>query len=284
MFGEEFQEQLDPSILSSISFIFEIDESAISYTMPYEISPGKVLHINSWLDIDHHKQLAAILKEQSGSFSWEYTDMKGIHPDICIHHIYTQGEVTPVRQPQRRMNPTLKDIVKEEIQKFLNVGFIYPISDSKWVSPLVVPKKVTRKWRIFVDFRELNKATLKDYFPLPFIDQVLDTLFGKKYFSFLDGYNRYNQILIAPEDQDKTTFTCHWGTYAYRVLPFRLCNALATFQREILGIFVDLIQDCVEVYMDEFIVYGNTYQEALDNLEKVLIKYQEMNLSLSHEK
>jgi hypothetical protein len=125
----------------------------MSYTMPYEISPGKFLHINSGLDTDQQKQLVDILKEQTGAFSWEYTDMKGIHPDTCIHHIYTQGEVTPVRQPQRRMNPTLKDIVKEEIQKLLNVGFIYPISDSKWVSPLVVvPKKVTGKWRICVDF------------------------------------------------------------------------------------------------------------------------------------
>jgi hypothetical protein len=148
----------------------------------------------------------------------------------------------------------------------------------------VVPNKVSRKWRICVDFREINKATLKDYFPLPFIDQVLDTLSRKKYFSFLDGYSRYNQILIALEDQDKTTFTCPWGTYAYRVLPFGLCNALATFQREVLGIFDDIIHDCVEVHMDEFIVYGNTYQEALDNLEKVLIRCQEMNLSLSHEK
>jgi hypothetical protein len=201
MFGEEFQEQLDPSILSSTYFIFEIDDSATSYTIPYEISPGKFLHINSELDADQQKQLVSILKEQTGAFAWEYTYMKGIHHDTCIHHIYTQGEVTHVRQPQRRMNPTLKDIVKEEIQKLLNVGFIYPISDSKWVSPLVVvPKKVTRKWRICVDLWELNKDTLKDYFPLPFIDQVLDTLFGKNYFSLLDGYGGYNQILIAPED------------------------------------------------------------------------------------
>jgi hypothetical protein len=167
----------------------------------------------------------------------------------------------------------------------LNVGFIYPISDNKWVSLLVVvPKKVTGKWRFCVDFQELNKATLKDYFPLPFIDHVLDTLSGKKYFSFLDGYKGYNQILIDPEDQNKTTFTFPWGTYAYRVLPFGLCNAPATFQRVVLGIFVDLIHDCVEVYMDDFTVYGNTYQEALDNLEKILIRCQKMNLSVSHEK
>jgi len=112
----------------------------------------------------------------------------------------------------------------------------------------------------------------------------LDTLAGKQYFSFLDGYSGYNQIQIAPEDQDKTTFTCPWGTYAYKVLPFGLCNAPATFQRAVLGVFADLIHDCVEVYMDDFTVYGNTFEEALSNLEKVLIRCQESNLSLSHEK
>ena len=148
-------------------------------------------------------------------------------------------------------------------------------------SPLVVVPKKNGKWRVCIDYRELNKATLEDHFPLPFINQALDTLAGKKYFSFLDGFSGYNQILVAPEDQNKTTFTCPWGTYAYQVLPFGLCNALATFQRAILGI--DLIHDCVEVYMDDFIVYGNTFEEALENLEKVL-KDLEGNLSLCHEK
>ena len=101
---------------------------------------------------------------------------------------------------------------------------------------------------------------------------MLDTLFDKQYFSFIDGYSGYNQILIAPEDHDKTTFTCPWGTYDYRVFPFGLCNVPATFQRAVLGIFVDLIHDCVEVYMDDFTAYGNTFQEALDNLEKVMIR------------
>ena len=100
--------------------------------------------------------------------------------------------ISPIRKPQRRMNLALKDIVKEELQKLFNAGFIYSISNSKWVSPLVVvPNKVIGKWCICVDFRELNKATLKDCFPLPFIDQVLDTLSGKQYFSFLDRYSGY---------------------------------------------------------------------------------------------
>ena len=121
------------------------------------------------------------------------------------------------------------DIVKEEVQKLLDAGFIYPISDSEWVSPLVLVPKKNGKWRIYVDYRELNKATKKDHFLLPFIDQVLDGLAGKTFLSFLDGFSGYNQIQISLEDQDKTTFTCPWGTFAYRVLPFGLCNAPATF-------------------------------------------------------
>jgi hypothetical protein len=98
------------------------------------------------------------------------------------------------------MNPALKDIVKDELQKILQANLIYPISDSQWVSPLVIVAKKNGKWRICVDFRELNKSTHRDYFPLPFINQVLDTLSEKKYFMFLDGFCGYNQIQIAPED------------------------------------------------------------------------------------
>lgn len=98
------------------------------------------------------------------------------------------------------MNPALKNVVKEELQKLLDVGFIYPISDSQWVSPLVMVPKKNGKWWIYVDYRELNKVTSKYHFPLPFINQVLDTLVGKKYFSFLDGFSGYSQIQIAHED------------------------------------------------------------------------------------
>lgn len=125
------------------------------------------------------------------------------------------------------MNPTLKNIVKEELQKLFDAGFIYPISNSQWVSLLVIVPKNNGKWRICVDYRELNKATLKDHFPLPFINQVLDTLVENKFFSFLDEFSGYNQIQMAPEDQEKTTFTCPWGTFAYHLvfvmhlLPFR---------------------------------------------------------------
>eukprot|EP00253_Pinus_taeda_P030624 PITA_30624 len=230
------------------------------------------------------REIDSTIEKYQKAFAWDYTDMHGIHPDTCTHHIYMDSTIKLVRQPQRRMNPMLQDIVKEELQKLLRVKFIYPIFDSQLVSPLVIVPKKNGDWRICVDYGKLNKATLKDYFPLPFIDQVLDTLAGKSSFSFLDGFNGYNQIRIASEDQDKTTFTCPWGTYAYNVFPFGLFNAPATFQRVVLAILVDLVHDCVEVYMDDFSVYDNSFEHALENLERVLKRCIEDNRSLSNEK
>ena len=123
-----------------------------------------------------------------------------------------------------------------------------------------------------IDYGELNNATFKDHFLLPFIDQVLETLAGKKYFSFLDGLSGYNQIRISPKGKDKTTFMCPWETYTYRFVPFGLCIALATFQRVVIGIFYDLIHEFVEVYMDDFTAYGNTFEKDLVGLEKVLVR------------
>ena len=115
--------------------------------------------------------------------------MKGVHPSFCTHHIYIKEDCKPVRKPHMRMNLVLKDIVKEELQKLLDAGFIYPISDSEWVSPLVLVPKKNGKRSICVDYQELNKAIKKDHFPFPFIDQVLDGLARKKFFSFLDGFS-----------------------------------------------------------------------------------------------
>eukprot|EP00253_Pinus_taeda_P028534 PITA_28534 len=249
-----------------------------------EIKPGKTLNINANLTSEQEMKLIHVLRKYKEAFAWDYPDMKGIDPQLCTHHIYVEKDARLVRQSQRRLNPHLKHVVKAELQKLLDVNFIYPISNSKWVSPLVVVPKKNGKWRICVDYKELNKATQKDHFPLPFINQVLDTYAGKKFFYFLDGFSGYNQIQITPEDQDKTTFTCPWGTFAYRVLPFGLCNALTTFQRAILSIFVDLINEGLEVYMVDFTPYGDDFDPALDTLEKVLQRYIAIKLCLSHEK
>eukprot|EP00253_Pinus_taeda_P027327 PITA_27327 len=269
MLAQSFQETHTMYSLKAIfDEIFPINSITNTQSKTIEISPGKTLNIGAFLETSQEQKLIHLLNKYQKEFAWDYTDMQGIHPETCTHHIYTDTSIQPLRQPQRRMNPMLKEIVRDELQKLLKVKFIYPIFYSQWVSPLVMVPKKNDKWGVCVDYRELNKATLKDYFPLPFINQVLDTLAGKKSFSFLDGFSGYNQINIASGDQDKTTFTYPWGTYAYNVLPFGLCNALATFQRAALANFADLVHECVEVYMDDFSIYGDSFDHSLQNLEK----------------
>ncbi|GJU58822.1 putative nucleotidyltransferase, ribonuclease H [Tanacetum coccineum] len=196
----------------------------------------------------------------------------------------------------------MKEVVKKEVIKLLDAGIIYPISDSPWVSPVqVVPKKggmtVVRNeknelipqrtitgWRVCIDYRKLNDATRKDHFPLPFLDQMLERLTGHDYYCFLDGFSGYFQIPIAPEDQEKTTFTCPYGTFAYRRMPFGLCNAPATFQRCMMAIFHELIKDSMEVFMDDFSVFGSSFDHCLSNLDKMLTRCEETNLVLNWEK
>ncbi|XP_043809786.1 uncharacterized protein LOC122723094 [Manihot esculenta] len=211
-------------------------------------------------------------------------------------------ECKPVREAQRRLNPPMMEVVKKEIMKLLDIGVIYPISDSKWVSPIhVVPKKtgitivpnsegelvptrIQNGWRVCMDYRKLNTATRKDHFPLPFMDQMLERLAGKSHYCLLDGYSGFYQIPVAPEDQEKTTFTCPFGTFAFRRMPFGLCNAPATFQRCMISIFSDYVEKIIEVFMDDFTVYGNSFHECLTNLEKILQRCLETNLVLNYEK
>ena len=121
-----------------------------------------------------------------------------------------------------------------------------------------------------IDYRMLNKATRKDHFPLPFIDQILERLAGQSFFCFLDGYSGYNQVPVFPEDQEKTTFTCPFETFAFRRMPFGLCNAPATFQRCVLAIFSDMVDKFLKIFMDDFFVFGPTFEDYLQNLSKVL--------------
>nr|GFB17857.1 reverse transcriptase domain-containing protein [Tanacetum cinerariifolium] len=154
-----------------------------------------------------------------------------------------EDDYKPAVQSQRRVNPKIHDVIKKEVIKLLDAGMIYPISDGSWVSPIhyvskkggmtvvsnenneLIPTRLVTGWKVCIYYRKLNDATRKDHFPLPFMDQMLERLAGNEFYCFLDGFSGYFQIPIDPQVQKKTTFTCPYGTFAYRRMPFGLCNA-----------------------------------------------------------
>ncbi|GJU36518.1 reverse transcriptase domain-containing protein [Tanacetum coccineum] len=244
--------------------------------------------ISKDLSDDEKIALIKVLKSQKQAIAWKLSDIKGINPRFCSHKILMEEDYEPTVQHQRRVNLKIHDVIKKEVEKLLDAGLIYLISDSPWVSPVhCVPKKggmtvvtndenelvLTRLvtgWRVCIDYRKLNEATRKDHFRLPFMDQMLERLAGNEYYCFLDGFSGYFQIPIDPNDQEKTTFTCPHGTFAYRRMPFGLCNAPGTFQRCIMAIFHDMIEKTMEVFMDDFSVFGNSFSTCLTNLDKML--------------
>ena len=134
----------------------------------------------------------------------------------------------------------------------------------------LIPTRTMTIWRVCIDYRKLNTTTKNYHYPLPFIDQMLDRLVGHPYFCFLYGYSGYNQIVIAHEDQEKTTFTCPYGTLVFRRISFGLCNAPATFQRCMMFMFSNLVEEAMEIFMDDFSVYGSSFEHCLKNLETIL--------------
>ena len=248
------------------------------------------------------QKLLVILRKYKEAIAWSIEDLKGISPSIRMHKILLEDNAKTSIEHQRRLNPVMKEVARKEVLKWLNAGFIYAISYSSWVSPVhVVPKKggftVIRNeknelihtrtvagWRVCIDYRKFNTATRKDHFPLPFIDQMLDMLVRHPHFCFLDGYSGYNKIAIAPEDREKTTFTCPFGTFSFRRMPFGLCNAPGTFQRCMMSIFSDLAEEVMEIFMDDFTVYGSSFEQCLHNLGTVLQRCKYKNLDLNWEK
>lgn len=167
----------------------------------------------------------------------------------------------------------MKEVVKKEVVELLDTDLIYPISDSSWVSPVhmvpnkggttvilnekneLIPTRTVIGWRVCIDYRTLNTAKRKDHFPLPFIDLMLERLADHEYYCFLDGYSGYNHIVISPEDQEKTIFTCCYGIFSYIRMSFGLCNASTTFQRCMTSILTDILENHMEVLIPQNLPY-----------------------------
>nr|GEV06336.1 reverse transcriptase domain-containing protein [Tanacetum cinerariifolium] len=192
--------------------------------------------------------LITVLKLYKRAIAWKLSDIKDINPGICTHKILMEEDFEPVVQHQRRVNLKIYNVIKQEVLKLLVAGLIYPISDSPWVSPVhYVPKKG----------------------------------------GFTVVENEENELILTRLVmgwREKTTFACPYETIAYRRIPFGLCNAPGTFQRCMMAIFHDMIEKTMEVFMDDFLVFGNSFQSCLSHLEKTLKRFEDTNLCLKWEK
>ncbi|GJS37454.1 reverse transcriptase domain-containing protein [Tanacetum coccineum] len=191
--------------------------------------------ISKDLSQEEKTSLINVLKNRKQAIAWKLSDIRGQIINLLHHKILLEDDYQPSVQHQRRVNPKIHDVIKKEVEKLLDAGLIYPISDSPWVSPVhcvpkkggmtvvtneeneLVPTRLVTGWRVCIDYRKLNEATCKDHFPLPISwTRMLGALAGNKFYCFLDGFSGYFQIPIEPKDQEKTTFTCPYGTFAYR--------------------------------------------------------------------
>nr|GEW75904.1 reverse transcriptase domain-containing protein [Tanacetum cinerariifolium] len=191
--------------------------------------------------------LIKVLKSHKRAIAWKLSDIQGINPKFCTHNILMEEDYKPVSMGQPGTLCTKKG------------GFTVVENEENEL----IPTRLVTRWRVCIDYRKLNEATRKDHFPLPFMDQMLERLAGNEFYCFLDSLFMYFQIPIDPRDQEKTTFTCPYGTFAYRRMPFGLCNAPGTFQRCLLAIFHDMVEKTMEVFMDDFSVFGTSFENCL---------------------
>ncbi|GJW33178.1 reverse transcriptase domain-containing protein [Tanacetum coccineum] len=218
--------------------------------------------------------LIKVLKSHKRAIAWKLSDIKGVDPEFCTHKILMEEDYKPTVQSQRWSMVSPVHCVPKK-------GGITVVKND---DNDLIPTRLVMGWRVCIDYRKLNEATRKDHFPLPFMDQMLERLAGNQYYCFLDGFSGYFQIPIDPKDQEKTTFTCPYGTFAYRRMPFGLCNAPGTFQRCMMAIFHDMIEKTMEVFMDDFSVFGDSFSTCLSHLEKMLKRCEDTNLALNWEK
>jgi hypothetical protein len=216
--------------------------------------------------------MIALLKEYADCFAWDYTEIPGLDRSIVEHRLPLKNGFRPFQQRTQQMKVEVLVEVKKEVEKMLEAGFIRPCRYAKWISSVVPVQKKDGRWRVCVDFRDLNRATPKDEYPMPVAETLSNAAAGHKILSFMDGNTGYNQIFMASEDINKTTFRVPGavGLFEYVVMTFGLKNAGATYQRAMNYIFHDLIGKLVEIYIDDVVVKSTSVEGHLEDLRQVL--------------
>ena len=190
---------------------------------------AKTTRIGITLSPKMRAKLVQFLQENLDVFAWSHEDMPGIPTEVIQHKLNVNPERKPVQQRRKAFAPERDQAIRDEVARLLTAGVIREVYYPDWLANVVLVKKANEKWRMCVDFTDLNKACSKDNFPLPRIDQLVDSTVGHKLLTFMDAFSGYNQIKMAEEDQEKTTFITSQGLYCYRVMPFGLKNAGDTY-------------------------------------------------------
>lgn len=219
------------------------------------------------------EQLLSLLKD-----FWSLFDGHLGHTSMAEHVINT-GDAKPVHLPPYRTSPAKKQIIEEQIQLMLEQNIIEP-SSSPWAAPVVIVKKPCGTPRFCVDYRGLNNLTLKDSYPLPRVDESLDFLSKGRYLTTLDLSRGYWQVSVDEHSRPKTAFVSHCGLFQFKVLPFGLCNAPATFQRVMNNVLAGLIYKCCAVYIDDIVIASPTFEQHLMDIKEVLSRLASAGLSL----
>ncbi|GBM22027.1 Retrovirus-related Pol polyprotein from transposon 297 [Araneus ventricosus] len=232
------------------------------------------------LNEEQRTAVKELLQEFQNLFSTSDSDVGRCN--MTQHRINT-GNHPPIKQYPRRLPLAKKEEAERLVKEMVDNGIIEE-SSGTWASPIVLVKKKDGSIRFCVDYRKLNKITTKDSYPLPRIDDTLDALNGRQWFSTLDLKSGYWQVEIQPEDKEKTAFTTGQGLWQFKVMPFGLCNAPATFERLMETVLRGLTSEACLVYLDDIIIVGRTFQEHLNNIRKVFQRLQNANLKLSPKK
>ncbi|KAL4020707.1 hypothetical protein IC575_019488 [Cucumis melo] len=245
---------------------------------------SKEVKIGTSLTSESRKKLINLLREYSYIFAWSYQDLPRLSTDIVVHRVPLKSECNLVRQKLRKMKPDVLIKIKEEVQKQIEAGFLTVSKYPKWVANIVLVPKKDEKGRMCVDYRDLNRASPKDNFPLPHIDMLVDNTAGYSTFSFMDGFSGYNQIKMAEEDREKTTFITLWGTFCYKEMPFGLKNVGATYHRAMVTLFHDMMHKKIEVYVDDMIAKSKADEDHTSTLKKLFDRLRKYQLKLNPSK
>nr|KYP61871.1 Retrovirus-related Pol polyprotein from transposon 297 family [Cajanus cajan] len=255
----------------------------IETIVPFQLGKNEehVTFLSSQLSETEAKDIKQVLRKYSNLFAWTAADMPGIDPNFHCHRLSICRDAKPVAQKKRKMGGERARAVKEETMKLLQAGFIREVKYSTWLANVVMVKKSNGKWRMCTDYMDLNKACPKDAYPLPHIDALVDGAAGHQRLSFLDAYSGYNQIPMYPPDEEKTAFITDSANFCYKVMPFGLRNAGATYQRLMDKIFRHQIGTCLEVYVDDMVIKSNSAANHLKDLHSIFDEVRQHNMRLN---